>query len=423
MAADLATAFAEEWPRVVSAVLRATGDLDLAEDSAQEAFVRLADRLARGEEVRNPGAWATTVARHLAVDELRRRQILRRKLPLLLDDQPGDPFLGMESLRGIDHRLELIFVACDPVLSDEQQIALALRIVCGVPTADIATFFGLPEATVAARITRAKKAIGTAGVQFRLLDDADGEADVKVARLEQVLTTVYGVYTLGHSAPTGDSVLDGRLVALAVELARSMAREFPEDTEVVGLLAVIELGEARSPGRVGSDGVPLSIRDVDRSAWGRRRVNAGLDLAARALPGGGRFALQAGIAGLHTSAARWQDTDWHSIATLYDGLLRVWPAPVVTLGSIIANSHLDGQDLSASIAAALSLLDGANAGFRRRVMAAVAELYERSGDADAAASTFAAADGEPNAAVRRYADGEVARLRARGSPVTTPDGS
>jgi RNA polymerase sigma-70 factor (ECF subfamily) len=410
MASGLAESFAEEWPRVVGATLRAFGSLDLAEESAQEAFARAAERMAAGEQIENVGAWATTAARRIAVDILRRDRVLRTKLPLLAGD--GSDSVEPDAVEPDaaraerDDRLGLIFIACDPVLSTEQQVALALRIVCGVPTSDIADFFGVQEATVAARLTRARKAIARSGVEFHWPSRDDREA-----RREQVLMAIYGVYTLGHTAPAGSELVDSRLAALALILARSVAEEYPLDTEILGLLALIVLGEARRPARTMVDGMPLTLAEVDRSAWGKQRIREGLELAARALPGGGRFALQAGIAGVHSSAPSWQETDWGTIATLYHGLKRVWPAPVVMLGSVVAESHRGSAALEAAAEELVRMGDGAPADFRRRVSAALADVEERRGHPlEARRARADPMDGERNQALLRYYERALARL-------------
>jgi RNA polymerase sigma-70 factor (ECF subfamily) len=401
MDSELAEAFAEEWPRVVGATLRAFGSLDLAEEAAQEAFVRAAERLAVGDRIGNIGAWATTTAHRIAIDTLRRDRALRTKLPMLAVEEEQQEELGPA-----DDRLGLIFVACDPVLSAEQQIALALRIVCGVPTADIADFFGIPEPTVAARLTRAKKAIARAESHF-----VWPSARHRETRLDEALTTIYGVYTLGHTAAAGDELMDARLAELAHTLATALVSEHPRNTEVLGLLAIIELGEARSGARTTEDGMPLTLAEVDRSAWGRQRMRDGLALAARALPGGGRFALQAGIAGLHCSAASWEDTDWNAIATLYYGLNRVWPAPIVKLGGIIARSHLGAVELDRAAEELLALRVRAPAEMRRRVSAALGDVEERRGNVEQAVAAFAdAADGENNRALVRFYNRAIGRL-------------
>lgn len=393
MSSALETAFAEEWPRVVGAILRAYGSVDLAEESAQEAFARAADRIAAGEQLRNIGAWVTTTARHVAVDSLRRESVLRRKLPLIVE-----PDAQEDAAEEVDDRLGLVYVACDPLLSPEQQVALALRIVCGVPTADIADFFGTSEATIAARLTRAKHAIARAGERFSWPSPKD-----RAERLAAALTTIYGVYTLGHTAVAGSDLMDSRLSGLAMLLARAIVAEYPRDTEALGLLALIELGEARGVARTTRDGMPLTLAEVDRSAWGRQRIRTGLELAARALPGGGRFALQAGVAGLHSSAATWEDTDWGAISTLYHGLSRVWPAPVVTLGAIIARSHLGAAELDRAADELRQLRGRGSAEFDRRVSAALADVEERRGATAAALEALAAASlGEKNEAVLRY---------------------
>ena len=403
MTADLAASFpssyAAEWPRVVGATLRAFGDLELAEDCAQEAFLRAAERVAAGEAIGNVGAWATTAARRIAIDTLRRDGVLRAKLPMLLPEpEPSE--------NAAEDRLGLIFVACDPVLSAEQQIALALRIVCGVPTVDIADFFELPEATIAARLTRARKAVARSGVPFQWPGDADRDL-----RRGRVLTTIYGIYTLGHTAPRGSELVDVRLAELALSLATTVANEYPGDTEVLGLRALIVLGEARRPARTGADGMPLTLAEVDRSAWGQQRIREGLALAARALPGGGRFALQAGIAGLHSSAPSWQQTDWAAIATLYHGLKRVWPAPVVHLGSVVAESHRGEAELDRAAEELLRMREGAAPEFRRSVSAAIADVEERRGHPQLAKEALAdAMVGERNEALLRYFERVAARL-------------
>ncbi|CAN5478472.1 RNA polymerase sigma factor [soil metagenome] len=403
MSSALESAFAEEWPRVVGVILRAYGSVDLAEESAQEAFARAADRIAAGEELHNIGAWVTTTARHVAVDTLRRESVLRQKLPQL-----AEPKAVEDAAEETDDRLGLVYVACDPLLSPEQQVALALRIVCGVPTADIADFFGTSAATIAARLTRAKQAIARSGERFSWPGAID-----RAERLGAALTTIYGVYTLGHTAVAGSELMDSRLSGLAIMLAESIVAEYPADTEALGLLALIELGEARGVARTTSDGMPLTLAEVDRSAWGRRRIRRGLELAAQALPGGGRFALQAGIAGLHSSAPTWEETDWGAISTLYHGLSRVWPAPVVILGAIIARSHREPSELDRAAVELRRLVGRESAEFDRRVYAALADIEERRGEPAAALAALAAASaGEKNEAVLRYYARVAERLAA-----------
>ena len=409
MTPDLAASFREEfvreWPRVVGATLRAFGDLELAEDSAQEAFLRAHERLTAGEAISNLGAWATTSARRIAIDSLRRDTVLRSKLPLLLPDEATDSDFSAAAMTAngaaedvATARLDLIYVACHPVLSEEQQIALALRIVCGIPTVDIADFFGLPESTVAARLTRARKAMSRAGVPFEWPSVHD-----RMQRVSHVLTTVYGIYTLGHTAPRGRALIDSRLTELALSLADSLVTEYPNDSEILGLKALIVLGEARQPTRIGADGIPVTLAEADRSAWGQRRIREGLALAAAALPGGGRFALQAGIAGIHSAAPSWDQTDWASIATLYHGLKRVWPAPIVQLGSIVAQSHRGPAELDRAVDELHKLCDAAGPEFRRRISAAIADVEERRGNLSAAREAVAEAmGGEPNEALVSY---------------------
>ena len=404
MTSALETAFAEEWPRVVGAILRAFGSVEVAEESAQEAFARAADRIAAGEELRNIGAWVTTTARHVAVDLLRREAALRHKLPLF-----AEPEAREDSAEEFDDRLGLIYVACDPLISPEQQVALALRIVCGVPTADIADFFGTSGATIAARLTRAKQAIARSGERFCWPGPED-----RAERRGAALTTIYGVYTLGHTAVAGSELMDSRLSGLALLLARLIVAEYPGDTEALGLLALIELGEARGVARTTLDGMPLTLAEVDRSAWGRQRIRRGLELATLALPGGGRFALQAGIAGLHSSAATWAETDWGAISTLYYGLSRVWPAPVVALGGIIARSHLGPSELDRAAVELRRIIGQEGTELERRIFAALADVEERRGAWAPALEALAAASlGEQNEAVLRYYGRAADRLQQR----------
>ena len=419
MASGLAESFAEEWPRVVGATLRAFGSLDLAEESAQEAFARAAERMAAGEQIDNVGAWATTAARRIAVDILRRDRVLRAKLPLLAGMGPSGRAGSSRSRAERDDRLGLIFIACDPVLSTEQQVALALRIVCGVPTADIADFFGVQEATVAARLTRARKAIARSGTEFHWPSRDDRET-----RREQVLMAIYGVYTLGHTAPAGSELVDSRLAALALILARSVAEEYPLDTEILGLLALIVLGEARRPARTMADGMPLTLAEVDRSAWGQaahpRRAGAGRSRVARAVD-----VSRCRRASPDCTAPRrsWQETDWGAIATLYHGLKRVWPAPVVMLGSVVAESHRGSAALEAAAEELVRMRDGAPADFRRRVSAALADVEERRGHPLEARRALAdAMDGERNQALLRYYERArgAAWLRAAGLRAAEP---
>ncbi|MDR6970143.1 sigma-70 family RNA polymerase sigma factor [Leifsonia shinshuensis] len=328
----LETAWREEAPRILGAVARTTGDLLLAEDAVQEAFARALEEAARGRVPTNPAAWITTVARRVALDALRREQTANRAAPALAaelarteratsdDAGEGMVFTG-------DERLELILLVAHPDLSAEARVELALRFVCGLPTARIAEVFLVPEATMAARLTRAKKRIHSAGVRFAL-DDPRDVAD----RMSDALATIYLLYTVGHL--TADRALRADAVALARD-----AHRIARTDESAGLLALLLFTEARQATRLTADDEFALLRDADRSRWDVPLMTEAEALATAALAGGGRYALQAGIAGLHAIARTWQATDWPAIVRLYDGLVRQWPSPAARLGRVVALGH------------------------------------------------------------------------------------
>jgi RNA polymerase sigma-70 factor (ECF subfamily) len=322
------------WATVLAATVRLTRDLDLAEDCAQDAFVR-ALRVWPDGAPDNPAGWLTTVARRAALDRLRREQTLARKLPLLLVETTPD----VEPAPPADP-LRLVFTCCHPSLSRDAQLALTLRLMCGLTTAEIARATLSKETAVAARITRAKHKIAAARVPFRLPTD-----DELPERIDTVLTVAHLAYTAGHTA-SGDELTRPDLTARALVLARLLVRQLPDAAEARGLLALLLLAEARGPTRLGPTGELVLLADQARSRWDLRLVHEGLTLAAEALnAGGGRFALQAAIAGLHMSAPSWEATDWRQVVRMYDALLTRWPSPVVELNRLVATSFVPGADL------------------------------------------------------------------------------
>lgn len=355
--------FRATWPVVVASTARFTRDLDLAEDCAQEAVERALRSWPGGAGVPdNPAGWLTTTARRIALDRLRREATLRRTLPLLVEPPSGDDDGGPEPT----DPLRLVFTCCHPALARESQVALTLRLVCGVDVAAIAAALLTGEAGVARRITRAKNKIATARVPFRVPPD-----DELPARLDTVLTVVHLVYTAGHVGPgsgpldTGpresgwrdigprDSGLrDTGLTGRAIELARMLVALLPGEPEPRALLGLMLLTEARGSTRTGGDGELVLLPDQDRSGWDRGLIREGLALVTVALRAGpdGRFALQAGVAGLHAVAPSWAETDWAQILTTYDALLRVWPSPVVALNRAVARGRLPGADPAAVLA-------------------------------------------------------------------------
>ena len=341
---ELSEAFRTEWPKILATLIRFTGSVELAEDCVQEAFARAVESRDRALLI-NPAAWMTTVAKRIAIDSVRRDAALRRRLPLLADDEEAPPGPGPSDSPADDDRLGLLFLACSPELAPETRLALALRFVCGVSTEAIADALLVEHATMSARLTRAKKRIESDGIRFSTPD-----ATERAARLDDVLSTVYVLYTTGHAAPAG-SPLGGSTpggagvaggfsaTATAIELARALRRLLPDDREVAGLLALLLLTEARASTRLTEAGELVTLEDADRRRWDVARIQEGLDLAVVALPGGGRFALQAGIAGLHAEAPSWSGTDWTAIGALYDRLLTIWPSPAAALARIVARSY------------------------------------------------------------------------------------
>jgi RNA polymerase sigma-70 factor (ECF subfamily) len=328
--------FRGAWPVVVASTARLTGDLDLAEDCAQEAVERALRAWPAGVPD-SPAAWLTTTAHRIALDRLRREATLRRKLPLLVEPAGGED--GPEPT----DPLRLVFTCCHPALALESQVALTLRLVCGVDVAAIAAVLLAGEAGIARRITRAKQKIASARIPFRVPPD-----DELPARLDAVLTVVHLVHTAGHRGSRTD-LRDADLTGRATGLARMLVRLLPGEPEPRALLGLILLTEARGPARTDSDGDLVLLADQDRTRWDRPLISRGLALTTAALRSGprGRFALQAGVAGLHAMAPTWAETDWAQIVTTYDAMMRVWPSPVVALNRAAARSQLRDADLAA----------------------------------------------------------------------------
>ncbi|MET9317258.1 sigma-70 family RNA polymerase sigma factor [Kribbella sp. NPDC003505] len=326
----------ESWSTVLASVVRLTRDLDLAEDCTQDAFVRALRTWPDGIPD-NPAGWLTTVARRLALDRLRRETNLRRKLPLLVEE-PGDAEQPTDPLR-------LVFTCCHPALAREAQVALTLRLICGLTTREVAAVLLIAEATAAARITRAKKKIAAAGIPYRI--PADHELP---ARMDVVLTVVHLVYTAGYVA-TGAELTRTDLTGRAIELARLLERLMPDEPEPQALLGLLLMTEARGDARVSADGELVLLADQDRSRWNGKLLAEGVARATAALQRGhGRFALQAAVAGLHVTAPSWEQTDWRQVVRMYDAMMVSWPTPIVALNRVAARSLVPGADLAAVLA-------------------------------------------------------------------------
>ncbi|GAB3534249.1 sigma-70 family RNA polymerase sigma factor [Phytohabitans suffuscus] len=381
----VAEAHRREWAFVLAATVRVTRDLDVAEECVQDAYVAALDAWSRDGVPRNPGAWLTTAARNRALDVLRRDKLFRTRMPLLVEREGADaePAGG----GGIpDDRLRLVFTCCHPALAREAQVALTLRLVCGVATPDIAGAFLVSEPTMAARITRAKKKIATAGIPYRVPPAAE-----LPRRLDAVLTVIHLLYTTAHTAPTGASLTRADLATRALDLARMLLALMPGEREVKGLLALLLVTDARRATRVDADGRLLRLEDQDRSLWDREAIEEGHHLVVAALRGGGggRFGLQAAIAALHATAPSYEQTDWPQVLELYGALLAAWPSPVVALNRAIAVSMVHGpEDALADLAA----LEGdARLAAYRYLPATKADLLRRLGRGAEAVEQYEAA--------------------------------
>lgn len=336
-------AYRHDWAFVLAATVRVTADLDLAEESVQEAFVSALTSWREQGVPNNPAAWLTTTARRRAVDAIRRDVTLRRKLPLVVDAEPEsmEPFEIDETASVPDDRLRLVFMCCNPALSDDAQVALTLRLVCGLSTAQIARAFLVTEPTMAARLTRGKKKIRAARIPFRVPSGQD-----LPTRLDAVLTVVHLFFTSGHTVTSGDALIDSALVQRSLDLARLLHQLLPDEPEVQGLLALLLLTDARSPARISRDGRLVRLEDQDRSLWRRDQIDEGVLLVTRSLRARppGRFTLQAAIAAVHDESTNFDETDWFEILGLYNTLLIVWPSPVVALNRCVPIGMLFGWD-------------------------------------------------------------------------------
>ncbi len=391
-ASEIERVFREEYGRAVAVLVRAFGDIDVAEEAVQDAFAAAVRRWPSTGLPPSPAGWIITTARNRAIDRLRReasREDRHAQAALLHErDAPADE----GPVR--DDRLRLIFTCCHPALAVHVQVALTLRLLGGLTTAEISRAFLVPEATMAQRLVRAKGKIRDARIPYRVPDEAD-----LPGRLRSVLAVVYLVFNEGHMASSGDRLVREDLCAEAIRLGRLLAELMPEEPEVMGLLALMLLVEARRASRTSPDGGLVLLADQDRGPWDRGLVAEGQaivrDCLRRNRPG--PYQLQAAINAVHSDAPTAEATDWWQIVQLYNQLLSLAPSSVVALNRAVAVAEVEGPD------AALMIVDGLELGGYHLLHVVRADLLRRLGrDAEAASAYESALAGTENAAERDF---------------------
>ena len=401
-----------ESARLVGALTRMTRDVDLAEDLAQDALVAALEQWPVSGVPDNPAAWLMTTAKRRGVDHFRRADTLRRKVAEIEHAAGGEEARVPDLDDQVDHIeddvLRLVFLSCHPSLSPESRAALTLRLVGGLTTAEIARGFLTSESTMAQRISRAKKTLTTARAELEL---PTGEE--RTARLDDVMAVVYLIFNEGYTATAGDDWMRPDLAAEATRLARMLADLAPEEPEVLGLQALLELQGSRTAARLSPDGTPVLLEAQDRSLWDELSIRRGLtalENASRLAAGGrpvGRYFLQASIAAEHATAPRAEDTDWGRIAALYDVLAQAAPGPVVEVNRAVAHGRARG---AAAGLAVLDAVDPAGLGASPLLPSVRGDLLERAGRHADAASAFDEAagltrnEGERRVLLRRAAE-------------------
>jgi RNA polymerase sigma-70 factor, ECF subfamily len=400
--------FRQESGRAVATLIRVLGDFGSAEEAVQEAFVVALERWPRDGVPSNPGAWITQVARNRAIDRLRRERNLRDKeailerLEALRPPAPGPAdLLGSGEIE--DDRLRLVFTCCHPALAVEARVALTLRTLGGLSTAEIARAFLVPEPTLAQRLVRAKRKIEKSGIPYEVPDAAQ-----MPERLPGVLTTLYLIFNEGYLAASAEEPIREDLCAEAIRLTRILVAMLPREAEARGLLALMLLNDARRPARIDPDGDLVPLESQDRALWNRPQIDEGLGLSAEAARGGpiGPYIVQARIAAVHASAPRPEDTDWARIVRLYAWLEKVAPSPVVALNRAAAVAMSEGPERGLAMIDAIEGIDD-----YQPLHAARADLLRRLGRDDEAAEAYSRSlQLSENPTERRYIEARITEM-------------